>query len=75
MMIELRDVPCRERHLLFCTSLKEIEPLQQLPECRTLAPTLLIPAINRSLAIHGEVVGRTWPAAFRDPATDAPAAA
>jgi hypothetical protein len=75
MMIELCDVPRRERHLLFCTSLKEVEPLPVPTLPRRTSAALFMPAINRSLAIHGESVGRTWSTAFRDPAADAPAAA
>jgi len=55
ILVPLRDVPRRERHLLFCSD----------PEVRChppVSPSIsLFDAINRTLAAHGEGVDAMWP--------------
>lgn len=54
MIVPLRDVPRRERHLLFCTKLVRSRTRRRQPRSTHLA------AINRSLAAHGDGVATTW---------------
>lgn len=56
IMIPLRDVPRRERRLLYCT-----DP-EVLPSRRPFEHLDLLEAINRSLSGHGESVDLIWPA-------------
>ncbi|OQY96068.1 MAG: hypothetical protein B6D36_19785 [Planctomycetes bacterium UTPLA1] len=55
ILVPLRDVPRRERHLLFCSD----------PEVRGGRPASStitgLDAINRTLAAHGEAVDAMWP--------------
>ena len=56
MLISLRQVPRRERHLLFCT-----DPALRrghVPSIESLDP---ISAMCRSLAAIGESIGELWP--------------
>ena len=55
MLIELRDVPRRERHLLFCT---DRTPVRSEPSPLQLQESAVRAALNRSRAIHDEALGR-----------------
>lgn len=53
MFIRIQDVPRYERHLLFCSNLSDRRPKQRRRHrWRTRR------AVNRSLRVHGEAVGR-----------------
>jgi hypothetical protein len=51
MFVSIHDVPSYERHLLFCSD------LNARPKRRKRRRSD-VPAINRTLAIHGEVVSQ-----------------
>ena len=56
MLIEIWQVPRRERHLLFCTD-SALRP-GPFPFAEPLDP---LAAISRSLAALGESIGEVWP--------------
>ena len=56
MLIELRQVPRRERHLLFCT-----DPALRPGRVPFAEPVDPLAAISRSLAALGESIGELWP--------------
>ncbi len=53
MFIRIQDVPQYERHLLFCSNLSDHRPRRRR---RRRSHTRR--AVNRSLRVHGEAVGR-----------------
>ncbi len=53
MFIRIQDVPRYERHLLFCSNLSD-----RRPKRRRRRRSNTRRAVNRSLRIHGEVVGQ-----------------
>ena len=71
MLIQLRDVPRRERHLLYCTDRELVSPVLSPPRPSRTARVLA--ALNRSLAVHGEAID--WCGSFAEPALDGRATA
>ena len=55
MIIDLRQVPRRERHLLFCT-----DPALRRGYIPPTEPVDPISAMGRSLAAFGESIGELW---------------
>ena len=56
MIVNLKDIPRDERHLLFCSRAARLpRPTRPRP------PLTHVAAINRSLQVHGDGVSRTWP--------------
>ncbi len=53
MFIRIQDVPRYERHLLFCSNLSD-----RRPKRRRRRRSNTRRAVNRSLRVHGEAVGR-----------------